>query len=81
MIDAAVRVLGNKTIVTNDNHTDTIYDLMEITFEQSLRTREFEPDTPNFTPRISSIMHIEAGEFNFTMSILKSDNGNAHVCN
>jgi hypothetical protein len=51
------------------------------TFEQSLRTREFEPDAPNYTPRISGILHIENGDYNFAMSILKSDNGNAESCN
>ena len=56
-----VRVLGNKTIVTNGDQTDTIYELMDkqMTFEQSLRTREFEPDSPNYTPRISGIIRQE----------------------
>ena len=64
IIYAPVRVLGNKTIVTNGDQTDTIYELMDkqMTFEQSLRTREFEPDAPNYTPRISGIMHIENGK-------------------
>src|SRR5574344_1512582 len=59
IIYAPVRVLGNKTIVTNGDQTDTIYELMDkqMTFEQSLRTREFEDDAPNYTPRISGIMH------------------------
>jgi hypothetical protein len=83
IIYAPVRVLGNKTIVTNGDQTDTIYELMDKqnTFEQSLRTREFEPDAPNYTPRISGILHIENGDYNFAMSILKSDNGNAESCN
>ena len=51
------------------------------TFEESLRTREFEPDAPNFTPRISGLLHIENGEFNYDMSILKSNNGNPDACN
>ena len=51
------------------------------TFEQSLRTREFEPDGPNYTPRISGIMHIEDGEYEYSMSILKSNNGNPDACN
>ena len=78
IIYAPVRVLGNKTIVTNGDQTDTVYDLMDKqqTFEQALRTREFEPDGPNYTPRISGIMHIEEGKFNYAMSILKSNNGN-----
>ena len=63
--------------------TDTIYELMDKqqTFEQALRTREFEPDAPNYTPRISGIMHIDKGEFNYAMSILKSNNGNPDACN
>ena len=78
-----VRVLGNKTIVTNGDQTDTIYEGMDkqLTFEQSLRSREFEPDGPNYTPRISGVMHIENGNFNYAMSILKSNNGNPDSCN
>lgn len=83
IIYAPVRVLGNKTIVTNGDQTDTIYEMMDKqqTFEQSLRTREFEPDAPNYTPRISGIMHVENGKFNYAMSILKSSNGNPESCN
>ena len=83
IIYAPVRVLGNKTIVTNGDQTDTIYDGMDrqLTFEQSLRCREFEPDGPNYTPRISGIMHIEGGRYNYAMSILKSSNGNPDACN
>ena len=83
IIYAPVRVLGNKTIVTNGDQTDTIYEGMDrqLTFEQSLRHREFEPDGPNYTPRISGIMHIECGKFNYAMSILKSSNGNPEACN
>ena len=83
IIYAPVRVLGNKTIVTNGDQTDTIYELMDKqqTFEQALRTREFEPDAPNYTPRISGIMHFEDGGFSYAMSILKSDNGNSGSCN
>lgn len=83
IIYAPVRVLGNDTIVTNGDQTDTIYDGIEkgLTFEQSLRSREFEPDAPNYTPRISGIMHIENGNYDYTMSILKSNNGDASSCN
>lgn len=83
IIYAPVRVLGNKTIVTNGDQTDTIYDGMDhqLTFEQSLRSREFEPDGPNYTPRISGIMHIEKDSYNYAMSILKSNNGNPDACN
>ena len=78
-----VRKLENKTIVTNGDQTDTIYEGMDrqLTFEQSLRSREFEPDGPNYTPRISGIMHIENGTYNYAMSILKSSNGNPDACN
>ena len=83
IIYAPVRVLGNKTIVTNGDQTDTIYEKMDkqMTFEQALRTREFEPDAPNYTPRISGIMHIENESYNYAMSILKSNNGNPDSCN
>ena len=82
IIYTPVRVLGNKTIVTNGDQTDTIYEGMDKqqTFEQTLRTREFEPDAPNYTPRISGILHIENGNFNYAMSILKSSNGNPDSC-
>ena len=82
IIYAPVRVLGNKTIVTNGDQTDTIYDLMDKqqTFEQALRTRTFEDDAPNFTPRISGIIHAENGGMNFAMSILKSAEGNGDSC-
>ncbi len=77
-----VRVLGNKTIVTNGDQTDTIYELMDnqMTFEQALRTREFEDDAPNYTPRISGIIHHENGEMNYAMSILKSADGDGSSC-
>ena len=83
IIYAPVRVLGNKTIVTNGDQTDTIYELMDKqqTFEQALRTREFEPDAPNYTPRISGIMHLENGRYNYAMSILKSNNGDPSASN
>ena len=77
-----VRVLGNKTIVTNGDQTDTVYELMDrqMTFEQALRTREFEDDKPNFTPRISGIIHREGGKMNFALSILKSAEGDDSSC-
>ena len=83
IIYAPVRVLGNKTIVTNGDQTDTIYELMDKqqTFEQALRTREFEPDAPNYTPRISGIMHVESGTYSYALSILKSANGTSAACN
>ena len=83
IIYAPVRVLGNKTIVTTGDQTDTIYDGMDkqLTFEQSLRCREFEPDGPNYTPRISGVMHVENGQYSYAMSILKSNNGDPSSCN
>lgn len=82
IIYAPVRVLGKQTIVTNGDQTDTVYDLMAEgkNFEEALRTREFEPDAPNFTPRISGIMHVEDGNYDFSMSILKSEDGNPDYC-
>ena len=75
IIYAPVRVLGNKTIVTNGDQTDTIYDLMDkqYTFEQALRTREFEPDAPNYTPRISGVLHFDNGSFNYACLLYTSD--------
>lgn len=83
IIYAPVRVLGHDTIVTNGDQTDTIYELMEKgqTFEQSLRTRKFEPDAPNYTPRISGILHIEEGHYDYALSILKSNEGDPECCN
>ena len=82
IIYAPVRVLGDKTIVTNGDQTDTIYEGMEkgLTFEQSLRSREFEPDAPNYTPRISGVMEIENGTYSYSLSILKSNNGDPSCC-
>ena len=82
IIYAPVRVLGSKTIVTNGDQTDTIYEGMSKgeTFEQSLRCREFEPDGPNYTPRIFAVMHLENGKFAYEMSILKSNNGDPSSC-
>ncbi len=82
IIYSPVRVLGNKTIVTNGDQTDTIYELMnkQFTFEQALRTREFEPDAPNYTPRISGIINHDSDSFNYALSILKSNDGNPDSC-
>ena len=82
IIYSPVRVLGNKTIVTNGDQTDTIYELMDrqMTFEQALRTREFEDDVPNYTPRISGIIRTENGDMNFALSILKSAEGDPSSC-
>lgn len=82
IIYAPVRVLGNSTIVTNGDQTDTLYELMSDgrTFEEALGTREFEPDDPNFTPRISGLLNIKDGNYDFIMSILKSEDGDPHYC-
>lgn len=83
IIYAPVRVLENTTIVTNGDQTDTIYDGLKAgkSFEESLRSRQFEPDAPNYTPRISGIMDIVNGKYTYAISILKSDNGNPEECN
>ncbi len=83
IIYSPVRVLGNKLIVTNGDQTDTIYEGMDqqMTFEQSLRSRSFEPDDPNFTPRISGILHFKEDKFHYAFSLIKSDNGNPECVN
>ena len=77
VIYAPVRVLGDTTIVTNGDQTDTVYDFVKEgkTFEDALRTRTFEPDHPNYTPRISAILERANGTFTYKMSILKSCEG------
>ena len=78
IIYSPVRVLGDYTIATNGDQTDTIYDGMKDgkTFEQSLRIRKFEPDEPNYTPRISTVINTaDKDSFGFTISILKSNEG------
>ena len=77
IIYAPVRTLDNDTIVTNGDQTDTIRDfvLEGKTFEEALRTRTFEPDPPNFTPRISGMLTFAEGNFSYKMSILKSNEG------
>ena len=82
IIYAPVRVLEPYTIVTNGDQTDTIYDGISggMTFEQSLRSREFEPDGPNYTPRISGIMEVADGEYQYSLSILKSAEGDPASC-
>ena len=81
IIYAAVRELGKKTIVTNGDQTDTIFEGLKsgLTFEQSLRSRKYEHDAPNYTPRISSLLDLEGGVdggYAYSLSILKSDCGN-----
>lgn len=75
--------LDEKDIITNGDQTDTVYDFLKDgkTFEEALHTREFEPDSPNFTPRISGVISYGEGDFTYKLSILKSANGNPEVCN
>lgn len=82
IIYAPVRVLGDYTIVTNGDQTDTIYELMRAgkTFEESLRTRKFEPDAPNYTPRISGLIDQTNHGFSYALSILKSADGEPSSC-
>ena len=77
-----VRVLGDNTIVTNGDQTDTVYDLMSEgkSCADALATREFEDDKPNFTPRISGIIYREGGKMRYDMSILKSAEGDDSSC-
>ncbi len=82
IIYSPVRVLNNKLIVTNGDQTDTIYNMMnqKFTFEQALRTRSFEPDSPTFTPRISGLLKFIDSDFTYFLSILKSADGNSESC-
>ena len=83
IIYAPVRQINNNLIVTNGDQTDTVYDFIKEgkTFEQALETREFEPDMPNFTPRISGMMTFDGADFTYKMSILKSADENGTACN
>ncbi|MBQ9370431.1 MAG: IMP cyclohydrolase [Clostridia bacterium] len=82
IIYRAVRNYGKDVIVTNGDQTDTIYDGLAAgkSFSEALTTRAFEPDRPNFTPRISGILHLD-GDFTYEMSILKSADADGSVCN
>ncbi len=77
VIYAPVRAMGDTTIVTNGDQTDTVYEFMKKgqSFEDALRTREFEPDAPNFTPRISGLVNVKDNDFTYKMSILKTFEG------
>lgn len=83
IIYAAIRSFKNKLIVTNGNQTDTIYDGLAAgkSFSEALTSREFEPDAPNLTPRISGIMTFAEGDFSYEMSILKSADPEGSACN
>lgn len=83
IIYTAVKNVSNKLIVTNGDHTDTIFDGVKEgkSFIEALKTREFEPDSPNFTPRISGILSFENNSFSYEMSILKSADRAGTACN
>ncbi len=83
IIYAAVRGIDNKLIVTNGDQTDTIYDYVQAGkgFKCALQTREFEPDAPNFTPRISGMLTFDKNDFKYDMSILKSADAEGTACN
>lgn len=82
IIYSPVRMFEHKTIVTNGDQTDTIcnYFAKGKGFAAALRSRAFEPDAPNFTPRISGVVSVKNGKFRYKMSILKSSNGNGESC-
>ena len=82
IIYAAVRSYKNNLIVTNGNQTDTIYDGLAAgkSFSQALTSREFEPDAPNLTPRISGMLTFEGNDFTYEMSILKSGDAAGTFC-
>ncbi len=82
IIYAAIRKFENKLIVTNGDQTDTIYDFLKEGkgFIKALKTREFEPDAPNFTPRISGMIKFCDGNFSYKMSILKSIDAEGSDC-
>ena len=83
IIYAAIRTLGNKLIVTNGDQTDTIYEGIKAggSFSGALATRDFEPDKPNYTPRISAMLNLDKDNFTYEMSILKSADAEGTACN
>lgn len=83
IIYAALRQFDNKLIVTNGDQTDTIYNGLKDkkSFSESLKSREFEPDAPNLTPRISGMLTFNGGDFDYEMSILKSADAVGSKCN
>ena len=83
IIYAAIRSLDNQLIVTNGDQTDTVYDGLKAgkTFSEALESRCFEPDAPNFTPRISGMLSFADGGFTYQMSILKSADAEGSDCN
>ncbi len=83
IIYAAIRKYEDSLIVTNGDQTDTIYDGLKAgkCFKCALEQREFEPDAPNLTPRISGILNFKEGDFSYEMSILKSADEKGTACN
>lgn len=83
IIYAPVRTMKDCVIVTNGDQTDTVFEYLKKgkTFEEALETREFEPDAPNFTPRISGILHFFDKDFTYKLSILKSADEKGSACN
>jgi len=83
IIYAAIREIEGGLIVTNGDQTDTIYDGLSSgkSFSESLTCREFEPDAPNLTPRISGLISFGEGDFTYEMSILKSADALGTACN
>ncbi len=83
IIYSPLRVYENNLIVTNGDQTDTVYDGLSagMSFEESLTQREFEPDAPNFTPRISGMITFDEGDFTYKMNILKSADAEGSACN
>ncbi len=83
IIYAPVRTMKDCVIVTNGDQTDTVFEYLKKgkTFEEALETREFEPDAPNFTPRISGILHFSDKDFTYKLSILKSADEKGSACN
>ena len=83
IIYSPIKKWENKLIVTNGDQTDTVYDFIKDgkTFEEALETREFEPDAPNFTPRISGMLTFGEKDFAYKMSILKSADAEGSACN
>lgn len=82
IIYAALRSYENNLIVTNGDQTDTIYDGVKsgLTFSNALESRAFEPDAPNFTPRISAMLTFDENDFSYCMSILKSLDAEGSDC-
>ena len=83
IIYAPVRAYENHVVVTNGDQTDTVVEGLKqgLSFSESLKSREFEPDAPNLTPRISGVFHFENGSFTYEMSILKSADPEGSACN